>query len=306
MNNGFWRRFRRNKGALAGLAVMAVVLLLALSAPLVAPHDPWAMVQRPSCRRWTWPACPSAPTYGARISLLIGLVSTLAGLLIGVSVGALAGYYGGWIDNSLMRFTELFQAIPSFALAIVLVAIFQPSVASIVTAIALVSWPPVARLVRSEFLTLRHRDFVHAARANRTCASSSPILPNAAAPIVVMGSLMVATAILLESSLSFMGLGDPNVMSWGYMIGAARLAGESNLRIIVADPAQRAAPIVVMGSLMVATAILLESSLSFMGLGDPNVMSWGYCAARTALRQGLVDQPVPRRSHPADGAGAEP
>ena len=236
MNNGFWRRFRRNKGALAGLAVMAVVLLLALSAPLVAPHDPWAMVQRP-CRRWTWPACPSAPTPWAATSargwptapasLLIGLVSTLAGLLIGVSVGALAGYYGGWIDNSLMRFTELFQAIPSFALAIVLVAIFQPSVASIVTAIALVSWPPVARLVRSEFLTLRHRDFVHAAHLageSNLRIIVTQILPNAAAPIVVMGSLMVATAILLESSLSFMGLGDPNVMSWGYMIGAARTA----------------------------------------------------------------------------------
>ena len=108
-----------------------------------------------------------------------------------------------------------------------LVAIFQPSVGSIVTAIALVSWPPVAPLVRSEFLTLRHRDFVHAAHLageSNLRIIITQILPNAAAPIVVMGSLMVATAILLESSLSFMGLGDPNVMSWGYMIGAARTA----------------------------------------------------------------------------------
>ena len=139
-----------------------------------------------------WPTAPA--------SLLIGLVSTLAGLLIGVSVGALAGYYGGWIDNSLMRFTELFQAIPSFALAIVLVAIFQPSVASIVHA--------------------RHRRRAPGGRIE-PAHHRHPDPANAAAPIVVMGSLMVATAILLESSLSFMGLGDPNVMSWGYMIGAA-------------------------------------------------------------------------------------
>ncbi|MBO1015725.1 ABC transporter permease [Achromobacter sp. SD115] len=238
MNNGFWRRFRRNKGALAGLAVMAAVLLLALAAPLIAAHDPWAMVQRPFLPPLDMASLPfgtdtmgrdigSGLAYGARVSLLIGLISTLAGLLIGVSVGALAGYYGGWIDSGLMRFTELFQAIPSFALAIVLVAIFQPSVGSIVTAIALVSWPPVARLVRGEFLTLRHRDFVHAAHLageSNLRIIVTQILPNAAAPIVVMGSLMVATAILLESSLSFMGLGDPNVMSWGYMIGAARTA----------------------------------------------------------------------------------
>lgn len=238
MNNGFWRRFRRNKGALAGLAVMAAVLLLALAAPLISAHDPWAMVQRPFLPPLDMAGLPfgtdtmgrdisSGLAYGARVSLLIGLISTLAGLLLGVSVGALAGYYGGWIDSGLMRFTELFQAIPSFALAIVLVAIFQPSVGSIVTAIALVSWPPVARLVRGEFLTLRHRDFVHAAHLageSNLRIIITQILPNAAAPIVVMGSLMVATAILLESSLSFMGLGDPNVMSWGYMIGAARTA----------------------------------------------------------------------------------
>jgi len=124
-----------------------------------------------------------------------------------------------------MRFTEIFQAVPSFALAIVLVAIFQPSVGSIVTAIAIVSWPPVARLVRSEFLTLRQRDFVQAALL---AGQSTPriiltqILPNAMSPIIVMASLMVATAILLESSLSFLGLGDPNQMSWGYMVGSAR------------------------------------------------------------------------------------
>ncbi|MBQ1765308.1 MAG: ABC transporter permease [Aquincola sp.] len=235
-SSGFWRRFRRNKGALAGLVVLAAVALLVLAGPLLSAHDPWDMVQQPFLAPLAEADVPlgtdtmgrdvlSGVVSGARISVLIGVVSTLAALLIGVTIGAVAGYFGGWVDATLMRFTELFQAVPSFALAIVLVAIFQPSVASIVTAIALVSWPPVARLVRGEFLTLRQRDFVAAAQL---AGLSTPriivgqILPNAASPIIVMASLMVATAILLESSLSFLGLGDPNQMSWGYMVGSAR------------------------------------------------------------------------------------
>ncbi len=124
-----------------------------------------------------------------------------------------------------MRFTEFFQTIPSFALAIVIVAILQPSLASIVLAIGIVSWPPVARLVRGEVLSLRTREYVQAAV---TLGLSTPriifgqVLPNAVAPIIVMASLMVASAILLESSLSFLGLGDPNLMTWGYMVGAGR------------------------------------------------------------------------------------
>jgi len=232
----FWQRFTRNKGAVAGLLLLLLVAVVALIGPWIATNDPWGMVQQPFLRPWTKPGFAmgtdtlgrdilSGVIYGARISLLIGLVSTVVALLIGVTLGAVAGYYGGWIDATLMRFTEIFQAVPSFALAIVLVAIFQPSVGSIVTAIAIVSWPPVARLVRSEFLTLRQRDFVQAALL---AGQSTPriiltqILPNAMSPIIVMASLMVATAILLESSLSFLGLGDPNQMSWGYMVGAAR------------------------------------------------------------------------------------
>jgi peptide/nickel transport system permease protein len=236
MKSKFWRRFSRNKGAVFGLIVLMLVALVTALGPFIAQNNPWDMVGTPF-------AAPMAEqglllgtdtmgrdilsgiVTGARVSLLIGVVSTVVSLLIGVSIGAVSGYFGGWVDATLMRFTELFQAIPSFALAIVLVAIFQPSVQSIVTAIAIVSWPPVARLVRSEFLTLRQRDFVAAAQL---AGQSTPriiltqILPNAASPIVVMASLMVATAILLESSLSFLGLGDPNQMSWGYMVGSAR------------------------------------------------------------------------------------
>jgi peptide/nickel transport system permease protein len=163
--------------------------------------------------------------YGAQVSLIIGLISTSAALLIGIPIGLIAGYFGGLVDDVLMRFTEFFQTVPSFALAIVLVAIFQPSIVSIIAAIGIVSWPPVARLVRAEVLSLRSREYVEAAILSgqtNTTIILRQILPNTLSPIIVLASLMVATAILLESSLSFMGLGDPNLMSWGYMIGAAR------------------------------------------------------------------------------------
>lgn len=238
MNNGFWRRFRRNRAAVVGAAILAMVALCALAAPWLAGNDPWAMVQQPFLAPGALAGLPMGSDalgrdvaagllYGARVSMLIGLTATAVALLLGIGLGATAGYHGGWVDALLMRFTELFQAIPGFAFAVVLVAIFQPSVQSIVAAIAIVSWPPVARLVRGEFLTLRGREFVAAAQLagqSSTRIIFTQILPNAVSPIVVMGSLMVASSILLESALSFLGLGDPNVMSWGYMVGAARTA----------------------------------------------------------------------------------
>ena len=152
-------------------------------------------------------------------------MSTLVAVLVGVLIGSVAGYYGGWIDDAMMRFTEFFQTIPQLAMAVVLVAILGPSIYSIVGAIAVVSWPPVARLVRGEFLTLKQREFVQAAvvigqRPARIIFTQ--ILPNAISPIIVTASLMIATAILTESSLAFLGLGDRNMMSWGFMIGASR------------------------------------------------------------------------------------
>lgn len=234
--DGLWRRFARNRGAVIGLAVLVLVVLVAIFASVLYPQDPWRMVQRPFLAPAQVPGfwfgtdtlgrdIGSGLAHGARISLLVGLVSTVVALLIGITLGAVAGYYGGLLDDALMRFTEFFQTIPSFALAIVLVAIFEPSTESIVIAIGIVSWPPVARLVRGEFLTLRSREFVQAAvvvgQSNATIITRQ-ILPNTVSPVIVMASLMIAQAILLESSLSFLGLGDPDVMSWGYMIGAAR------------------------------------------------------------------------------------
>lgn len=232
----FLRAFARNRGALIGLAILLVVVAFALLAPALYPQSPWRMVGRPFTAPFVMDRfllgtdtlgrdVAAGLVHGARVSLTIGLVSTLVAMLIGVPLGAVAGFAGGFVDDALMRITEFFQTIPSFALAIVIVAILQPSLTSIVIAIGIVSWPPVARLVRGEVLSLRTREYVQAAI---TIGQSTPrivftqVLPNAIAPIIVMGSLMIASAILLESSLSFLGLGDPNMMSWGYMVGAGR------------------------------------------------------------------------------------
>lgn len=232
----FLRLFARNRGAVIGLAILVVVIVIAAAAPVLYPGDPWKTVGRPLLPPFENARFPlgtdmlgrdiaAGLAHGARVSLLIGFVSTCVAVLIGVGMGATAGFLGGRLDDLLMRFTEFFQTIPAFAMAILLVAIFTPSIASIILAIAVVSWPPVARLVRGEFLTLRSREFVQAAIVIGQSGPRimfSQILPNAMSPIIVAGSLMVATAILTESSLSFLGLGDRNMMSWGFMIGAAR------------------------------------------------------------------------------------
>ena len=232
----FWKRFSYNRGAVIGLVILTFVIAAAILAPILFPQSPWKMVQRPFLPPFTQDGLllgtdalgrdvMAGLAHGAYVSLLVGLVSTIVALAIGVPVGAAAGYFAGRIDDALMRFTEFFQTIPSFALAIVLLAIFQPSLTFVIIAISIVSWPPVARLVRGEVLSLRTREFVEAASLSglgNLQIITRHILPNALPPIIVLASLMVAQAILLESSLSFLGLGDPNIMSWGYMIGAAR------------------------------------------------------------------------------------
>jgi peptide/nickel transport system permease protein len=232
---GFARAFLRNRGAVVGLAILLLVCLLAALAPVLFPFSPWDMQGAP----FSPPGqdgfllgtdslgrdVAADIAYGAHVSLLIGAVSTVAAVTFGVALGALSGYLGGVTDDVIMRLTEFFQTVPSFILAVVLVAIFTPSLLSIVVAIAIVSWPPVTRVVRAEFMTLRTREFVQAAEVlgrSRFAIAFREILPNALSSIIVLGSLMVASAILLESALSFLGLGDPNLMSWGFMIGAGR------------------------------------------------------------------------------------
>jgi peptide/nickel transport system permease protein len=163
--------------------------------------------------------------HGSRISLFVGLAATALGLTFGLLIGSLAGYFGGWIDDLLVRFIEIFQTLPSFVLLVVLVAIAQPTATTITLGIAIVSWPTVARLARAEFRTIREKDYVQAARSlgyGNARIIFHEILPNALPPIIVTSSVMVAGAILMESALSFMGLGDPNVVSWGSMIGSGR------------------------------------------------------------------------------------
>jgi peptide/nickel transport system permease protein len=231
-----WRRFLRRPPAVLGLIGLALVIGAALLAPWLFPGDPLDMAAQPRM----WPGeDPEFPlgtdmlgrdvlaglVHGARVSLLVGFTAALAALLIGISVGAVAGYAGGPLDDVLMRLTEVFQTIPNFLLIIVLVVVLQPSLSTIIIAIAAVSWPSLARLVRAEVMALRRRDFV------QSCVTIgmghgrivlTQILPNCLAPILVTGSIMVATAILIETGLSFLGLGDPNVVSWGSMIGAGR------------------------------------------------------------------------------------
>ena len=230
----FAKRFAENRGAVAGLAILAVVVIVALTAPLLVPIDPMSTRGRPLLppggefmfgTDMLGRDVFAGIVHGARVSLMIGLISTVIAVVIGVTMGAVAGFFGGWVDDVLVRITEFFQTIPSFIFAILLVAIMTPSLGSIVTSIAVVTWPPIARLARSEFMSLRAREFVEAAvlsGVSRTRIIIFEVLPNAVSPLIVMGSLMIATAILTESALSFLGLGDPNRISWGYMIGAAR------------------------------------------------------------------------------------
>lgn len=218
-----------------GIILLGLVILMALLAPVIYPASPWEMTGVPFARPGEMGMVLGADTlgrdiasgvmHGARVSLLIGIASTLAALLIGVTLGCIAGYFGGWVDALLVRFTEIFQTIPNFVLAILLVAILTPSIGTIILAIGIVSWPPLARLTRAQVMSVSTREFVQAARCQGQSTTSivlRHVLPNAVSPIIVAGSLTVASAILIEAALSFLGLGDPNFMSWGFMIGSGR------------------------------------------------------------------------------------
>jgi peptide/nickel transport system permease protein len=230
------KRYLRSPPAVIGLVLLALVVFMALSAHWFYPRDPLSLAGRPLQWPFQNPRFPLGTDnsgrdiaaqifYGARISLLIGLVSTLLSVAIGIVIGALAGFYGGWIDTLLMRLTEAFQTLPNFLLLLVLVAVFGSHLATVTIAIGAVSWPAPARLTRSEFLTLRNREFVHAARTlgvRDWRLIFSEILPNALPPLIVYASVVMAVAILLEAALAFLRLSDPNVASWGNLIGLGR------------------------------------------------------------------------------------
>lgn len=232
----FLKAYFRSPPAIIGLVLLVLVIAMALSAPFVFPRDPLALAGRPL----VWPfANPRFPLgtdnsgrdiaaqifYGARISLMIGGVATVIAILIGIVIGAVSGYYGGWIDNVLMRITEAFQTLPNFLLLLVLVAVFGSNIVTVTVAIGIVSWPAPARLTRAEFLSLRNREFVQAGRTiglKDMKLIFGEILPNALPPVIVYASVVMAVAILLESALAFLRLSDPNVASWGNLIGLGR------------------------------------------------------------------------------------
>jgi peptide/nickel transport system permease protein len=228
------RRYARNRLAVAGGLFLLLILVLVAIAPLLYPGTGFGLAGKPMQPPGKdFPLgtdtlgrdIAAAIVHGARTSMLIGASATLGAVLIGTVIGGLAGYYRGATDVALMRVTEFFQTIPSFILAILLVAILSPSVSSEILAIAIVSWPGIARLVRGEFAALGGREFVLACEglgASDARIIFRHLVPNCAGPLIAVASLLVASAILFESGLSFLGLGDPNRMSWGLMISAGR------------------------------------------------------------------------------------
>ncbi|MDQ6213066.1 ABC transporter permease [Achromobacter insolitus] len=228
------RVFARNPSALAGVLLLAVILAVTIFGPMVMEADPFEIAGAPM----TPPGADAmlgtdylgrdvltGMVYGGRATLLVGVVAAVLSMAIGLTVGALAGYYGGWIDETLMRITEFFQVLPTLLFAMVLVTLFSPSLATISVAIGVVSWPGTARLARGEFLRLKRREYVLAERvigAGDARIIWRVILPNALAPLIVSATLAIGMAILFEAGLSFLGLGDPNIMSWGLMIGSNR------------------------------------------------------------------------------------
>jgi peptide/nickel transport system permease protein len=218
-----------------GVTILAIVVGFALLAGVLY-HDPLDMVAQPLIAPGADGAYPlgtdvlgrdmvSELAHGARTTLIIALVSTAFAILVGCIAGVLSGYYRGWVDDIFSKITELFQTVPSIILVIALVVVLGPSIRSTTIAIGLASWPAIARLARGEVLALRDREFILACFAvgmSDVRIIVRHVLPNIAAPIMVMLSIVVATSILIESGLAFLGLGDPNVVSWGSMIGEGR------------------------------------------------------------------------------------
>ncbi len=233
----FWYIYSRNKLGVIGLAILTIYIAIAILAPVIAPYDPKARIGSPM-----EPPSPkhllgtdelgrdilSLVIYGTRISLLVGVLAATITMIIGTLIGILAGYFGKFIDDILMRITDLFLVIPGLPLIIVLAVVLGPSIWNIILVIALISWPTTARLVRSETLSLKERMFVNASRvagASDFYILAKHIIPNVLPIISATMVLNVVNAIILEAGLSFLGLGDPTHISWGTMLYFANRQG---------------------------------------------------------------------------------
>lgn len=231
-----WGIFRRSPAAMLGLVILLLVIIVTFAGPFLYHVDPFEIVWAPLTPPGEEVTIPlgtdnlgrdmlAGLIAGGRATLAVGFAAALITMVIGVLIGAYAGYYGGWVDDVLMRITEFFQVLPPLLFAMVVVTLFQPTLVNVALAIGIVSWPQTARLTRSEFRRVRTLEYVSAMRAIGARDGNiiwRVILPNALPPLIVSATLTIGMAILFEAGLSFLGLSDPNIISWGLMIGSGR------------------------------------------------------------------------------------
>src|SRR6056297_235539 len=231
-----WRHFKKNKMALFGLFLLTIIVLSAIFAPLLAPHDPnkTNILQAKQAPSSEFPLGTdrvgrdilSRVLYGGRVSISVGVVAMSISVTLGTLIGLMAGYFGGWVDTILSRIIDVFRSIPFLVMAITIGAIWGPGLYKLMVIIGVLSWTGVARLVRGRVLTLREREFIHASRALGSSdlrIMIKHLFPNALAPIIVNATLRVAYSILSEAGLSYLGLGImPPTASWGSMLNAAK------------------------------------------------------------------------------------
>lgn len=231
-----WSRLRKNKLAMLGLIILTLMITIAILAPVLTPYDrdqtnPYDKYQSPSSKHWLGTDKLGRDTYtrliyGSRVSLSVGLVSTGISVIFGVTLGAIGGYHGGFIDSIIMRLVDIFMSFPFFVMAITIAAVVGPSIWIVMFVSGVLSWPGIARIVRGEVLSLKEREFIEAARSlglNSWNIISTHILPNIFAPIIVYATLGMATGILSEAGLSYLGMGVTQpTPSWGNMLSAAQ------------------------------------------------------------------------------------
>jgi peptide/nickel transport system permease protein len=241
MKTDFWHRFSQNQLAVAGCAIVALLFVVSLLAPWISPFDPTEIdlkniLQPPSSQHWFGTDqlgrdVMSRMIWGAQISLKVGFVSTGIAILIGTILGSVAGYYGRWVDALIMRFVDIMLCFPTFFLILAVIAFLEPSIWNIMIIIGATGWMGITRLVRADFISLKERDFVQAARvigASDARIIFIHVLPNCMASVLVAATLGVAGAILTESALSFLGIGvQPPTPSWGNIL----TAGKDNIDI---------------------------------------------------------------------------
>ena len=237
---GFGRRYKKNRAAMLGLYLFLFFFTIAILSPLLAPYDPFDMnlhdpdapLKPPSSNHLLGTDAfgrdqLSRMMYGARTSLFIGFLSTGISLMIGIILGSISGYFGGRIDNLIMRFVDVFMMLPTFFLILVIAAVFGSSIWNVMWILGLTGWPSITRLIRGNFLTLKEMDFIVAAKgagASDAYIIFREILPNAIYSAILAASMKVYGAIITEASLSFLGLGDPNAVSWGWLLNEAMRA----------------------------------------------------------------------------------